>query len=176
MGRSLMQILGLIFAKMHIFSTQTLLCTWKVKSKSRWSGVITAFEVILICLLKGYYFEGVTSIFRSYPPHLCHSVIFLVNSLPPRRVTHFLNGPLSTWLISRVLKLKLGKLDAVLICFFNFTFHLKLSPSMRIYWTSILIIWSKYSFVFASKCKPRSCWTSRLVCRSLNLSQSSAPH
>ena len=56
-SRPLMQILDLIFAKMCIFSTQTLLSTWKATLKSRWSGVITTFKVILMRFLKRYIFE-----------------------------------------------------------------------------------------------------------------------
>ena len=44
MSRPLMQISDLIFAKMCIFSTQTLSSTGKATLKSRWSGVITTFK------------------------------------------------------------------------------------------------------------------------------------
>ena len=75
LSRPLMQILDLIFNKMCLFSNQTLLFTWKATLKSRWSGVITTFKVILMQLLKRYFFEVVTSLFGLTPfplVTLCH--------------------------------------------------------------------------------------------------------
>ena len=69
-----MQILDLIFAKIFIFSTQTLLSTWKATLKSRWSGVITSYKVILMRLLKLYFFEVVTSLFGLTPIPPCHTL------------------------------------------------------------------------------------------------------
>ena len=90
----LMRILDLIFAKMCIFSTQTLLSTRKATLKSRWSGVITTFKVILMRLLKRYFFEVVTSLFSLTPlPPLSHFVTILLDPHPPRPETYFLNGP-----------------------------------------------------------------------------------
>ena len=68
LSRPLMQILDLIFNKMCLFSNQTLLFTWKATLKSRWGGVITTFKVILMQLLKRYFFEVVTSLFDPPPP------------------------------------------------------------------------------------------------------------
>ena len=78
------EILSLIFAKMCIFSTQNLLSTFRATPKSIWSGVTTTFKVILMQLLRQYFFKGVTSLFGSYPSPISHFVIFLVNPLPPR--------------------------------------------------------------------------------------------
>ena len=50
------EILDLTFNKMCLFSNQTLIFTWKATLKSRWRGVITTFKVILMQLLKRYFF------------------------------------------------------------------------------------------------------------------------
>ena len=81
MSWSLMQILDLILSKMSIFSTQTLSSTLETTSKSR-SGVFTTFKVILMRLLKRYFFEVVTSLFYSTPPP-CHTLsLFCLTPLP----------------------------------------------------------------------------------------------
>ena len=101
LSRPLMQILDLIFNKMCLFSNQTLLFTWKATLKSRWSGVITTFKVILMQLLKRYFFEVVTSLFGLTPLPPCHTLsLFCLTPLSPRPVTYFLNGPLGKLLHS----------------------------------------------------------------------------
>ena len=52
MSRPLMQIVDLIFFWMCMFSTQTLISTWKALWESKWSVVITTFKVILIAIVE----------------------------------------------------------------------------------------------------------------------------
>ena len=79
----LMRILDLIFAKMCIFSTQTLLSKRKATLKSSWGDVITTFKVIIMLLLKRYFFEVVTSLFCLTPSPLVTHCNFLLDPPPP---------------------------------------------------------------------------------------------
>ena len=83
MSRPLMQLLDLIFAKICIFSTQTLLSTWKATLKSRWVDVITTFKVIWMRLLKQYFFEVVSSLFGLTPYPLSHFLTILLDHPSP---------------------------------------------------------------------------------------------
>ena len=84
MCRPLMQILDLKFAKMSIFSVQTLLSIWKATLKSRWSDVITTFKVILMGLLKQYFWKSGSTLWLIPASPISHFVIFWSTS--------FLNG------------------------------------------------------------------------------------
>ena len=94
-----MQILGLIFAQMCIFSTQNLLLlsTWRAALKSSWSGVITTFTVILMQLLRQHFSrEWHHSLVHTPPPYAPRWHLFSQPPLPivsrgcqplPRKIT-----------------------------------------------------------------------------------------
>ena len=93
-SRPLMHILGLVFAKMCIFSTQNLSSTLK----SRKTVVITTFKVILMRLLIQFVVE--TIFWRSditlwlIPPPLCQNLSsFWSSPSPSRQVRYSLNDP-----------------------------------------------------------------------------------
>ena len=90
---------------MCIFCTQNVLSAWKAILDSRLSGVIQLL-VILMRFLRQCLIEGVASLFGSHLlPPMSHIVIFLVNSLPPRWVTYFCNGPVWEFIASNVVYL-----------------------------------------------------------------------
>ena len=76
------------------FDANFLLSAWNATLKSKWSGAITTLKVILMRLLKRYFFEVVTSLFGLTPSPLSQFVTILLDHPPPRPVTYFLNGPL----------------------------------------------------------------------------------
>ena len=67
---------------MWLLFTQTLVSTWKATLKSRWSGVITTFKIILMRVLKQYFLEVMTSLFELIPLPLV-TLCFSFAWLPP---------------------------------------------------------------------------------------------